>query len=380
MKKLLICILSAFIVLGGTACSNNGSSVENKSAISNFVKPVAPIKLDEKFKFSMGTQDLYHYDYMGFEFSLPEKLNKMIDEKALYFQADSMLYFNPDAEKDSKKGIEYAYVYLNYVPEEIRNQNITTAEEHKEWMKKTKRVATIGLFKKDSPIFKEYSILDITGCEKEILITESENGKYSHYLTTTDIPELNISQLITKDMIKTFDLAKISDDQYVEITAQARNEEVNSINDFKTVDINGKEVTPEIFSNYDLTMVNLWTTTCGYCIEEMPYLEEIRSEMEADGKKFNIVGIVMDVAENGKIDDKMLKEAKELVKMTGINYQTLIPDNVLEQGRLKGVVLFPETFFVDKNGNIVGETYIGAHSKDEWKEIINKELADVYKK
>lgn len=34
----------------------------------------------------------------------------------------------------------------------------------------------------------------------------------------------------------------------------------------------------EIFADYDLTMVNLWTTTCGYCIEEMPTLEKLRTE------------------------------------------------------------------------------------------------------
>ena len=38
---------------------------------------------------------------------------------------------------------------------------------------------------------------------------------------------------------------------------------------------------------------------------------------------------------------------------------------------------FPETFFVDKNGNIVGETYSGSHSLDEWKEIVEKELENV---
>ena len=46
-------------------------------------------------------------------------------------------------------------------------------------------------------------------------------------------------------------------------------------------------------------------------------------------------------------------------------------------GRLNGISAFPETFFVDKNGNIVGETYSGSHSLDEWKEIVEKELENV---
>ena len=43
-------------------------------------------------------------------------------------------------------------------------------------------------------------------------------------------------------------------------------------------------------------------------------------------------------------------------------------------GRLAYVQAFPETFFVDKNGNIVGETYSGSHSLEEWEEIVNTEL------
>ena len=37
---------------------------------------------------------------------------------------------------------------------------------------------------------------------------------------------------------------------------------------------------------------------------------------------------------------------------------------------------FLETFFVDKEGNIVGETYTGSHSLEEWKEIVEKELQE----
>ena len=48
-------------------------------------------------------------------------------------------------------------------------------------------------------------------------------------------------------------------------------------------------------------------------------------------------------------------------------------------GRLNGINAFPETFFVDKDGNIVGETYSGSHDLKEWKEIVEKELANVSK-
>ena len=39
----------------------------------------------------------------------------------------------------------------------------------------------------------------------------------------------------------------------------------------------------------------------------------------------------------------------------------------------------PETFFVDKNGKIVGDTYSGARDAATWKKIIEKELSNVKK-
>ena len=45
-------------------------------------------------------------------------------------------------------------------------------------------------------------------------------------------------------------------------------------------------------------------------------------------------------------------------------------------GRLVGIQAVPETFFVDKNGTIVGETYSGSHSLDEWTEIVKQTLKD----
>ena len=55
----------------------------------------------------------------------------------------------------------------------------------------------------------------------------------------------------------------------------------------------------------------------------------------------------------------------------------LIPDKNMMNGRLQGISAFPETFFVDKNGNIVGETYSGSHTLEEWKEIVEKELSAI---
>lgn len=37
-----------------------------------------------------------------------------------------------------------------------------------------------------------------------------------------------------------------------------------SLGDFSAQDFDGNAVSKDIFADYDLTMVNLWTTTCSY--------------------------------------------------------------------------------------------------------------------
>lgn len=59
---------------------------------------------------------------------------------------------------------------------------------------------------------------------------------------------------------------------------QSMMEQASVIGSFEASNLEGEPITEEIFADYDLTMVNLWTTTCGYCIEEMPTLEKLRAE------------------------------------------------------------------------------------------------------
>ncbi len=45
-----------------------------------------------------------------------------------------------------------------------------------------------------------------------------------------------------------------------------------------------------------------------------------------------------------------------------------------------GIQGFPETFFVDKNGNIVGETVLGSRDFNGWKNIVENELKNLKEK
>lgn len=146
------------------------------------------------------------------------------------------------------------------------------------------------------------------------------------------------------------------------------------LGEFSAQDFSGNTVTKDIFADYDLTMVNLWTTTCGYCIEEMPVLNELRKEFQDDGISFNIISVCMDVGNTDEINDANLKKAQEIIEKAGVEYPNLIPDSVLLEGRLKGIQAFPESFFVDSEGNVVSEPYVGALPKNHWRATMNNEI------
>lgn len=149
-----------------------------------------------------------------------------------------------------------------------------------------------------------------------------------------------------------------------------------SLGEFTTQDVNGNEYTQEMFQDYDLTLVNIFTTWCTPCVAEMPELEKLYQQMKDQG--VNVVGFVLDVLnEKGEIVQENLERAQELVEKTGITYPVLLPDSGYLNGRLTGIEGFPETFFVDKDGNVVGGTYQGSGGLEDWLEVVEQELADL---
>ncbi len=150
---------------------------------------------------------------------------------------------------------------------------------------------------------------------------------------------------------------------------------MENIGEFAMEDIEGNSFTQEMFADYDLTMVNVFTTWCTPCVNEIPDLQELSEEVKEQG--VNIVGIVLDAANgSGNADPETVEQAKLLAEKTGAAYPFLIPDAGYLGGRLAGINAVPETFFVDKEGNIVGETYSGSRSLEEWREIVEKERGE----
>ena len=144
---------------------------------------------------------------------------------------------------------------------------------------------------------------------------------------------------------------------------------------FSTTDLEGNTLDQSILADYDLTMVNVWATFCGPCINEMPDLGELAAEYADKGVQ--IIGLVSDTMDSdGTISDSQVETAKEIVAETGADYRHLLPSDDL-LGILSQIYAVPTTFFVDSEGVQVGDAIVTAQSKKKWIETIDGMLAEV---
>ncbi len=156
---------------------------------------------------------------------------------------------------------------------------------------------------------------------------------------------------------------------------EAEKEPIGILSKFSTTDIDGSSVNESVLAEYDLTMVNVWATFCAPCINEMPDLGEIAAEYKEQGVQ--ILGLVSDVLNSdGSLSESQISTASDIVDTTKANYIHMLPSDDL-MGLLSQISSVPTTFFVDKNGNLVGEVYVGSNSKEDWKTIINQTLSEV---
>lgn len=152
----------------------------------------------------------------------------------------------------------------------------------------------------------------------------------------------------------------------------------DQIGEFSMEDIQGEAYTQEMFGEYQVTIVNVFTTWCGPCVREIPDLEKLKDEMSDRG--VNVVGIVLDaIGQSGSKDPETVEKARLLAEQLEVTYPFLIPDEGYLGGRLLGIQAVPTTFFVDQEGRILGEAYQGSRSLEDWKSIVEEKLEEAVK-
>lgn len=162
------------------------------------------------------------------------------------------------------------------------------------------------------------------------------------------------------------------------VAEQAQKESSSAnIGEFETTDLEKNKVTQEVFRENDLTMVNMFSSTCNPCMEELPYLAELAKEYK--DKKVGILGVDIDMDSKGKPDEESREIVSKILKDKKSEMKVIFLDENLINTLLKKTDALPYTFFVNKNGDIVGEEYLGSRSKEEWANVIDKEFDKISK-
>ena len=315
-------------------------------------------------------QDSYEYPFLGLKLSLSKELLKQIKDQ-------SIAMLTTEDFENQTNAVTYAYISWSKMTEEQKNAEIQKmGTGYDDWVAGLDRIGTIGVYDEAS----QKKLDEITGCTEHKELGSSSDGKYKYYLSTNKDADEKLTKELEK--IKT-DITEMAPYQNISVFDQPQDtsvnpEDVKSVGKFETTGIDGKTYTEKVFSDYDLTLVNIFTTWCSPCVKEIPELQELYKEMKDKG--VGVAGVVIDTTdEKGNQDEEAVKKAGILQEKTKAEYPFLIPDTTMMNGRLQGISAFPETFFVDKDGNIVGDTYTGSHTLDEWKEIVEKELKNVSK-
>lgn len=109
-------------------------------------------------------------------------------------------------------------------------------------------------------------------------------------------------------------------------------------------------------------LLNFWATWCGPCKIETPWFVELQNQYGAQG--LQVIGVAMDDSSK----DDIAKFAKDM----GMNYPVLLGKEAVgdEYG---GVPALPETFFIGRDGKIVGKI-MGLESRSEIEDSVKQAL------
>jgi thiol-disulfide isomerase/thioredoxin len=133
---------------------------------------------------------------------------------------------------------------------------------------------------------------------------------------------------------------------------------------FKLQNVAGGFMTSEDFKG-KVTVVDLWATWCGPCVEEIPIYNQLYDAFKGD-----------DVALVGIAVQSPRRDIQSKVRQLGIKYPVLIGDDEALQafGRILG---FPTTVVMNKEGKIYKQ-YMGAvpHKEETIKQDIQHLLAE----
>lgn len=110
--------------------------------------------------------------------------------------------------------------------------------------------------------------------------------------------------------------------------------------EWRTIDVIDLEGKPVDISGYEgkRIVLNFWATWCGPCIAEMPSMEVARKELQDEGYVFLL------------LSDEPHDRIKQFKDDRGFEFEFL---RMLDPLKSQGIFSIPQTYIIDREGNVV---------------------------
>ncbi|MBR3637363.1 MAG: redoxin domain-containing protein [Lachnospiraceae bacterium] len=200
-------------------------------------------------------------------------------------------------------------------------------------------------------------------------------GGYTYYLVKYDYDKFSTMMPVSerpaeaeKDMQGIFstDLKEVA--SHITLTGPLKPLSIdnNSVLNFAVTDFDGNKVDlKSLCAGHKVTMLNVWGTWCHFCVEELPQLEELNKEFEA--QDCQIVGFCEDGWKNGKAE-----KAQQQLKDAGVTYVNVIaPENYHDYMVLEA---YPTSFFLDSEGRVLTKEPVAGTNVDLYRAALKEAL------
>ena len=141
---------------------------------------------------------------------------------------------------------------------------------------------------------------------------------------------------------------------------------------FQGKDLDGNDVDNSLFANNAFTVVNFWFSGCKPCVDEMDDLDALNQRIKEQGGE--VIGVNTETLD-GNADN--IATAKKILESAGASFRNIYFDPNGEAGKFAlGIMAFPTTCVVDRQGNIVGEPIMGGIDQEANMATLEKLIAD----
>ena len=150
-------------------------------------------------------------------------------------------------------------------------------------------------------------------------------------------------------------------------------QDASPFKNFSATDFDGNTVDDTLFSNNAVTVMNFWFTGCKPCVGELSKLNELNETLKAMGGE--VVGVNTETFDG---NESAIADAKKVLESQNAAYRNLSLNLDSEAGKYaSGIMAFPTTILVDRNGNIVGEPLLGGIDIQENYDALMQQIQSV---